>query len=429
MAIFWGVVSLFVLVAANAFFVAAEFAIVSARRTRMETLAQEGDTRAGRVVYIQKHLDFYIAATQLGITMASLGLGFVAEPAIALLISPPLIALGVSLGLLKTISFAIAFTLSTCLHIVLGELAPKSIALQKAENTALALAWPLIIFSTVFKPAIVFMNKLGNLAARLLGGRGEVAVKSYSPQELMLIVSASSQAGEIFQDEKDLLENVLEFRQTSVRNIMVNRTEMLAVAKGTPLRKVVELRRQSGHSRYPVYNESLDDIIGFIHVGDVLYMADDLDRASVEEVMQPAHFVPESMRVVNLFGMLKSEKVHQAVVVDEYGGTAGLVTMEDVLEEIVGDIYDETDAVDQAVCQVSPGVYVMEGQTHLYDVEEALAMEFAEEDYETIGGLISARLGHIPQPGEMMEFAGWRFVVTRADARAVRQVRVFKLPQ
>lgn len=426
MAVFWGIISLFVLVGCNAFFVAAEFALVSVRRTRMESLVAEGNTRAERVMVIHHNLDFYIAATQLGITMASLGLGFVAEPAVALLVAPPMLAFGAAPALVTTMSFTVAFTLSTCMHIVLGELAPKTIALERAEQASLVLALPLIIFGRIFKPVILFMNYLGNNSARLLLGRVEHASRGYTPQELMLIVSASSQAGEIYQNEKDLLENVLEFRQTSVRNIMINRTEMLAVAKGTGLRRVVELRRESGHSRYPVYGDSLDDIIGFIHVGDVLYMADSIDTAKVEEIMQPAHFVPESMKVANLFGMFKNEKVHQAVVVDEYGGTAGLITMEDVLEEIVGDIYDETDAVDQSLRQVSPGVYVVEGQAHLYDVEETLNVDFKNEDYETIGGLISAQLGHIPQPGEMMDFDGWRFVVTRADARAVRQVRVFK---
>ena len=429
MAVAIGIVSLFVLVGCNAFFVAAEFALVSVRKTRMQTMAADGNARAVRVLNVHQHLDFYIAATQLGITMASLGLGFVAEPAIALLITSPLTALGAAPALLKTLSFAIAFTLSTCMHIVLGELAPKTIALQRAENTALALALPLMVFGKVFKPVILFMNFLGNASARLVVGRSEHHIKSYSPQELMLIVSASSQAGEIMQDERDLLENVLEFRQTTVRNIMVNRTEMVAVAQGTNLRRLVELRRESGHSRYPVYGDSLDDITGFIHVGDVLYLADQLDTAVVEDIMKPAHFVPESMRVGNLFGMLKGEKVHQAVVVDEYGGTSGLVTMEDVLEEIVGDIYDETDAIDQSVRQVSPGVYIMEGQTHVYEVEETLNIEFEDGNYETIGGMLSSQLGHIPLPGEMVETSGWRFVVTRADARAVRQVRAFQISQ
>lgn len=427
MVVFWGVVALFVLVACNAFFVAAEFALVSVRRTRIQTLADEGNIKAKRVLAVQRELDFYIAATQLGITMASLGLGFVAEPAIALLISSPLEALGAGPALMKTLSFAIAFSLATCMHIVLGELAPKTIALQRAEGTALSLALPLMIFAKVFKPVIYAMNWLGNRSARLLGGTPAHEGKSYSPQELMVIVSASSQAGEIMQEERDLLENVLEFRETSVRNIMINRTEMVAVAKGTPLRRVIDLRKEGGYSRYPVFDKSLDDIVGFIHVGDMLYLADQLDSAVVEDIMKPAHFVPESMRVGTLFSLLKSEKVHQAVVVDEYGGTSGLVTMEDVVEEIVGDIYDETDAVDHSIREINPSLYVMEGQTHIYDVEEALDIDFKTTDYETIGGLISGHFGRIATVGEIVEIEGWRFMVTRGDARAVRQVRVSRL--
>ena len=423
-----GIIALFVLVAGNAFFVAAEFALVSVRRTRMEALsAEQNSPPAQRVLKIKEHLDFYIAATQLGITMASLGLGFVAEPAVAALISPPLLSLGVSVTILKTLSFAIAFSFSTCIHIVLGELAPKTIALQRTESTALAVSLPLMIFATIFKPVIFFMNWLGNHSARLFSKGEAQNAHSYSPQEIMLIVSASSQAGELRQEERVLLENVLEFRGINVKNIMVSRTSMEAVPQGTPLRGVIEMRRKAGHSRYPVYVDSLDEIIGFVHVGDVLYMVDKLDNALVEDIMQPVHFVPESMPIASLFTLLKSEKVHQAIVVDEYGGTSGLVTLEDVLEEIVGDIYDESDTVDNTISQINPGVYLIKGSAHLDDVGEKLGIEIEHDEVETIGGLISARVGHIPLAGERINLEDWTLEVVKADARAVRQVRASRI--
>jgi CBS domain containing-hemolysin-like protein len=282
-----------------------------------------------------------------------------------------------------------------------------------------------MIFARIFKPVIFAMNWLGNLCARLLGcGEGGGAA-SYSPQELRLIVSASSQAGEIQQEEKALLENVLEFRDITVRNIMVNRMEMQAVAKGAFLRQVIELRQQCGHSRYPVFGESLDDILGFINVGDVLYMSDQLDTAKVEDIMKPVKFVPESMRVSTLFKLLKHEKIYQVVVVDEYGGTAGLATMEDVLEEIVGDIY--TDAGDQDIVEDGAGGFIMQGAAKIDDAEEALGVDFKNSDYETVGGLICGQLGHIPLVGERVKLAGWLFEVTRSDPRAVRQLRITRL--
>jgi CBS domain containing-hemolysin-like protein len=431
MAILLGILSLFFLVACNAFFVAAEFALVSVRRTRMETLmAETSSPRAARVLNIKHNLDFYIAATQLGITMASLGLGFVAEPAVEAIIMPGLISMGASLTLVRTIAFAIAFTFSTCMHIVLGELAPKTIALQRTEHTALVVARPLMIFAAIFKPVIFFMNWLGNYSARFFARQNtETAPKGYSPQELMLIVAASSQTGELKQEERTLLENVLEFREITVRNIMISRTQMVAVPKGAALRHIIELRRRMGYSRYPVYAASLDEIVGFIHVGDILYLAKNLDDARVEDIMKPVLFVPESMRAAALFSLLRMEKAHQAIVVDEYGGTSGLITMEDVLEMLVGDIYDESDAEDNSITMEGTGVYLLHGSAHLIDIKDIMGIEVPHEEYETIGGLLSDRLEHIPAPGEKIEFGGWEFTVLKADARAVRQVRAVKINQ
>lgn len=425
---FIGIVSLFLLVALNGYFVASEFALVSVRRTRIEQLANEGVTGARAVQAIIKQLDLYIAATQLGITMASLSIGFVAEPAIEHVLEPVLHAWGIEGSSIKTISFITAFVISTVLHIVFGELAPKTLALQRAEGTSLAIAPLLILFTTIFKPAIYILNWLGNQVVRMFGLRPEAGHHViYSQEEIKMILDSSSQAGVIPEEKQIMIENVFAFSDTSVRAIMVHRTEVIAIEKGSSLRHLVVLKREHGYSRIPIYEETLDNIIGIVHTADVLLHTDELDSITVDALLRPAFFVPETMKAGDLFGTFKKHKSHIGIVVDEFGGTAGIVTLENVIEELVGAIYDETDEEENTIQKISDVEYLVIADCHIDEIEQLLNVELdgrENGDFETLAGFIVSQLGYIPQIGEEISIRDWHFVVESGTPKQIKTVRI-----
>ncbi|GGJ41006.1 hemolysin family protein [Deinococcus roseus] len=424
-----GLLSLFVLVILNGYFVASEFALVSVRRTRIEQLVDEGVRAAKDVKTALQQLDLYIAATQLGITMASLAIGFVAEPAIEHLLHPWLEKMEVSASSVKAISFGVAFAISTTLHIVFGELAPKSIALQLTEQTALAVTKPLMIFTTVFRPVIFSMNWLGNKIVSLLGLKPASGHHSlYSEEEIRMILDTSSEAGMFEEQEREFLENVFEFDAITVKAIMTHRTEIIAMPADAPLRELIEYRREHGYSRVPVFEGTLDNITGIIHTADTLLHLDHLDTLTLETIKRPVYFVPESMKVRDLFNSLKTQKTHMAIVVDEFGGTAGLVTLEDAIEELVGDIYDETDEEEDKIQILDNNTYMVDGGVHMNEIESLLEMEIDnsdESEYETVAGFLFSRLGHIPKVGESVRANNWIFEVMDANDRAIKQVSIY----
>lgn len=424
-----GLLSLFVLVILNGYFVASEFALVSVRRTRIEQLVDEGVRAAKDVKHALQQLDLYIAATQLGITMASLAIGFVAEPAIEHLLHPWLKQLNISEATTTAISFGVAFAVSTTLHIVFGELAPKTIALQLSEQTALTIAKPLLIFTTVFKPIIYGMNVLGNGVVKLLGLKPAGGHHSiYSEEEIRMILDSSSEAGMFEEQEREFLENVFEFDAITVKTIMTHRTEIIAMPEDAPLRDLIEYRREHGYSRVPVYSGTLDNIIGIVHTADTLLHLDALDTMTLSDLMRPVYFVPESMKVRDLFNSLKTQKTHMAIVVDEFGGTAGLVTLEDAIEELVGDIYDETDEEEDNIQVLDNNTYLVDGDVHMSEIESLLEEEIDnsdESEYETVAGFLFSRLGHIPKPGETVLANNWIFEVMDANERAIKQVSIY----
>ncbi len=423
-----GIVALFVLVLLNGFFVAAEFALVSVRRTRIDQLAEEGNRVARATQRTLQNLDLYIAATQLGITMASLGIGFVAEPAIEHLIHPLLGDTTLSEGQITALSFGIAFAVSTVLHIVFGELAPKSWALQRSEEVALTVTRPLLIFTAVFKWAIRGLNAMGNGVVRLFGLRGVAGHHTaYSEEEIRMIVSASSQEGVLEDDEKELVYNVFDLSDTTVREIMTPRGDMVVVDGGSPLRRLLELNHEHGYSRVPVYQDTADNIVGIAHAGDVLRHLEQLDELTIADVMRPVFFVPEGMKIKDLLTKMREKKSHLSIVVDEFGGTSGLVTLEDALEEIVGEIYDETDEVEVPLIEViGEGVYLMNASLTVGEVEERLGsnLEDGEGEYDTLSGFMTNHFGDIPEVGQSFVHEGWAFIVEEADQRRVTRVRV-----
>ncbi|UBV41416.1 hemolysin family protein [Deinococcus taeanensis] len=423
-----GIVALFFLVLMNGFFVAAEFALVSVRRTRIDQLAEEGNKTALATQRALQNLDLYIAATQLGITMASLAIGFVAEPAIEHLIHPLFPEGQFTERQIKTISFGVAFAISTVLHIVFGELAPKSWALQRSEQVSLLITRPLLLFTTVFKWAIRGLNALGNGVVRMFGLRGVAGHHTaYSEEEIRMIVSASSQEGVLEDSEKELVYNVFDLSDTTVREVMTPRIEMVLMDGASPLRRLLDLRAEHGYSRIPVFQDTPDNIVGIVHTGDVLTHLDALDHTLVADIMRPVFFVPEGMKIKDLLTKMREKKSHLSIVVDEFGGTAGLVTLEDALEEIVGEIYDETDEEEVPMIEVlSEGVYLMDASLTVGEVEERLGsnIEDGEGEFDTLSGFMTSHFGDIPEAGQNFIHNGWAFTVEDADQRRVTRVRV-----
>jgi CBS domain containing-hemolysin-like protein len=422
-----GLLALFGLVLMNGFFVAAEFALVSVRRTRIDQLADEGNATAKATQRALHNLDLYIAATQLGITMASLAIGFVAEPAIEHLVSPLFANTTLTEGQVRAIAFGIAFAISTVLHIVFGELAPKSWALQRNEQVSLLVTRPLLLFTLVFKWAIVGLNAMGNGVVRLFGLRGVAGHAAYSEEEIRMIVSASSQEGVLEDSEKELVYNVFDLSDTTVREIMTPRVDMIVVDGASPLRRMLELNAEHGYSRVPVYQDTADNIVGIVHSGDVLRHINELDSISVSDVMRKVFFVPEGMKIKDLLTKMREKKSHLSVVVDEFGGTAGLVTLEDALEEIVGEIYDETDEEELPLFEiVGEGVYLIDGGMIVHEVEQILGsnLEDGEGEFDTLGGFMTDHYGDIPEVGYTFVKEGWAFTVEEADERRVSRIRV-----
>ncbi len=428
-----GLLVLLLLIVMNAFFVAAEYSLVSVRRTRIDQLVDEGNASAKRVQGALKNLSFYIAAVQLGITVAALATGYVAEPSIGHLLEGPLSSLGFSENTVKTIALIAALLISTVLSVIFAELVPKSIAIQRSEQTAMTLIYPLTAFAWFFGPLSRMLSKVGGAVTRLFGVKPvEGHTTGYSEEEIRMIVQASSQEGVLEQDEKELLYNVFDFSDTMAKAIMTPRVDMVAIESGETLRELVALNAEHGYSRFPVYRETTDTIIGVANMGDVFKHLNRLDAMQVDQIIRPTYFAPEGMKVIDLFRNMQSKKLHMTVIVDEFGGTAGVVTLEDVLEELVGEIYDETDDEEEEGVQKLPnGVYVMDASLKVDEVEEVLNTELTEDDdgaFDTLSGFVYHQFGYIPQQGEETEYHGWIFHIEAADERRVSSVRVSRRP-
>jgi CBS domain containing-hemolysin-like protein len=336
--------AVFLLVGANAFFVSAEFALVAARRTRIEGMVRRGDSKARTVMQAIQSLDRYISGTQLGITLASLGLGWIGEPALAGTIEGLFRALPAPLDRIAThgVAAGVAFAIITFLHIVLGELAPKALALRHPEQTSRWVAQPLILFTIATNPFIWALNGTANGILKLFGARAPTErERVHSPEEIMMLVEQSKATGGLGAQNARMIEGVFEFTDKKARDVMTPRTQMMTLPADLTLAAAADRIATAGRSRYPVRRESLDDIVGVVHAKAILagLRADSSQR--VEQVMRPTLFVPGTREVEDVLADMKRQKVHLAIVLDEFGGTAGLVTMEDLLEEIVGQIYDE----------------------------------------------------------------------------------------
>lgn len=418
-----GVGLVFVLVGLNAFFVAAEFAIVKVRGTRISELAAVGGRRANVAHHLVTHLDSYLSATQLGITMSSLGLGWVGEPALAHLVAPPLHLLSIdSQAALHTTSVVIAFLVITFLHIVLGELAPKSLAIQRPEGTALAVALPLRWFYSVFLPFIWLFNTAAMGVLKLLrippASVGELA---HSEEELRMIIAASQEGGHIDEVEQTIMRRALTFGERSVSDIMVPRTEMAALPTAMPIREVLIELAVSNHTRYPVYEDDLDDTIGYVHVKD-LYRADP-DR-TVRTLLRPIGFIAETASIEIALHRFQSTRTPLAIVVDEHGGTAGIVTIQDVIEELIGEFQDEFDHEAPLVEPLDGGAFSVDGGARVDFLEESLGMTLPEEGFPTLGGRVFEQLQRRPRVGDEVDLGEFHARVLEVDGMRISRVRL-----
>ncbi|HVO36063.1 MAG TPA: hemolysin family protein [Gemmatimonadales bacterium] len=427
-----GVVALLVL--ANAFFVAAEYALVASRRTRLEAMIRRGDAKAKLARRALLALDKSISGTQLGITLASLGLGWVGEPAIARTLEGLFAALPSPLALLATHGAAvtIAFLLITFLDIVLGELAPKALALLYPERTSRWLSGPLIVFTTATNPFIWLLRGSANLVLRIFGLRAPTTLERlHSAEELRMLVDQSAKAGKLDRDDARLLAGVFEFSEKTAREVMTPRTEIVALDLDASLGEAADLIARARRSRYPVMRASLDDIAGIVHAKDVLAAlraAAGEQPAQLASLVRPVHFVPGSREIEDVLADMKLMRVHMVIVLDEFGGTAGLVTMEDLLEEIVGQIYDEYDRPGQqrpSGTALPPGA-ALPGNLTLDEVNARCGLTLVSADYTTLGGYLFGKLGRLPKTGDRVAVDGGAFEITAMDGRRVAEAKYVK---
>lgn len=416
------------LVLANGFFVASEFSLVGVRRSRIATLAEAGDRRAKRLLGLVDNLNAYISATQLGITLSSLALGWIGEPAIAHLLEMPLKG-RVSDAVLHTIAFAVAFGIITFLHIVLGELAPKTIALERAEKTALSIALPMQIFYKIFYYPIRLLDWAGTRTVRLMGLQhsGEHA-SIYTEEELRQLIDISRQSGHLEEDEQKLISNVFDFSDAEVREAMIPRTAVDAIPVTATIEETKQAFRNLGYSRLPVYRDQIDDIVGILFRRDLEPYLEQpqADGFNLEKLLHTPHFIPATARLGAALRHMQSTRTHLSIVVDEHGGMEGIVTLEDLLEEIVGEINDEYDEeVRSQIMKEEDGTYLLSGMLTVRDANRQLNLHLPEVGgYTTLAGFLLAQAGRLLQEGETVEYEGMRFRVERIDRRRIRRVRL-----
>lgn len=418
------------LVLANGFFVAAEFALVGVRRSRVVTLANGGNRRAQRLLRLLDHLDAYISATQLGITIASLGLGWVGESTLAHLFEPvfaQILPQAAATAAAHSIAIAVAFALITFLHIVLGELAPKTLALQRAEAVAIAVARPMELFYRLLKAPIWLLNETGNIVVRMIGLEATASHAAiYTTEELHHVIDQSSKGGQLKASQGAILARALEFGALTVRAAMVPRTAVEAVSEKAPLDEIVRRIHESGYSRLPVYRESLDDIVGIIHSKEVLGFWDQRESFEIGKIMHPVNFVPDSMRLDAVLKRMQEGRFHFAVVTDEHGGFEGIITLEDLLEEIVGEIEDEFDDEAQRLVQKLPdGSYLLEGSLPIRSANRRLGLGLPEDGvYHTLAGFLMTQAGRVLRQGDRVSYGDSEFIIEKTDRHRIRAVKM-----
>jgi magnesium and cobalt exporter, CNNM family len=402
----------------NAFFVAAEYGLVTARRTRITELEQQGSRRARAVLRITANPPRFIAAMQLGVTLTSLGIGAVGEHAVAQILDPVLATV---------VAFGLAFLLITYLHVVVGELVPKGIALGNPDATALAVSGPVRAFFFLFKPLIWILERSTEFSLRALGLQPPGAEREvYSEAEIRMLLSRSAEEGELQKQEQEMLYKVFDFADKEVSAVMVPRPEVVALSVDLPPEDCLAAVIDSPYTRYPVYRDSPDDIIGILHVRDLFSALNDRGIANVriEELLRPPLIVPETKDLAAMLAEFRRTNQHMAIVVDEYGEMEGIVTLEDLLEEIVGEIEDEFDLPDESVERIDDETILIDGTFPIDDFNEQFGTELPVEDYHSMGGFVFGLLGRAPELGDTVEYDGMHFQVVEVEGSRITRLAV-----
>ena len=418
MTLLFELIAVGVLILLNAFFVAAEYGLVTARRTRIIELHHEGNRRARDVLKITGDPPRFIAAMQLGVTLTSLGIGALGEHALADAFDP---------WLATALAVVIAYLILTYLHVVIGELVPKGVALGHSEGTALAVSAPVRAFFTVFRPLIWVLEWSTEVVLRWLGLQPPGADDDVlSEVELRILVSQSTQGGEIEQQEQEMLYKVFDFADKEAADVMVPRPQVVALSIDLPPEECLEAMMDAPFTRYPVYRESLDHVVGVLHVRDLFRSLRDRGIADVDvaEILRPAHIVPETKDLAALLTKFRRTNQHMAIVVDEYGEMEGIVTLEDLLEEIVGEIEDEFDLPDESIEQVDEDTIKIDGTFPIDDFNERFHTDLPDEDYHTLAGFVFGLLGRAPEVGDDVSHDGMRFDVVEVDGSRIEKLAV-----
>lgn len=413
-----------VLLIANGFFVAIEIALLAVRRSRIEELAETGDARAKKALRALQELSVTFSGAQLGITMCSLGLGVIAEPALAVGVARIFSLTSVPSGVIPVLAVVIALSVTVFLHMVIGEMAPKNVAIARAEQVTLALIVPFAVYVAVFRPLIVTLNATANMLLRIVKvtpvAEHELV---HTADELAYVVAEANDSGRIAEQDARVIDAALRLGSIDAQAAMTPRVDMVALATDTTIDAMLLVARESGYSRIPVYRDDIDHVVGVVHVKDLL-IVDAIDGGrAVSTVMRPLPAVPESLPLDRLLGEMRRQRAHAAVVVDEFGGTAGIVTLEDVLEELVGEIADEFD--DENVTQVSDTSWIVPGSFRRDEVQRHVGAELTQGDAETLSGWIVEQLGRFPRRGDVLTTDdGWRFQVRQVERRRATKVAI-----
>lgn len=412
------------LVLLNGFFVSAEFAIVKIKNGRIDALVEEGRKSAMIAKNLLHHLDSYLSACQLGITLCSLGLGFLGEPVIARMLSPLFKTAGFTDQAVHIISITIAFVVIAIVHIVLGELAPKTMAVHKSEKVALLTARPMTVFYKLMYPLVWLLNSLTSLLLRIFG-LAPISEQDSAPteEEIRVMMKESSESGLITSTEMSLMDNIFEFSETTAREIMIPRTEMICLYTQNSQEENLQIALEGMRTRYPVCDNDKDHVIGFVHIKDLI-------RSSTQdyrEFLRPIMAVPESIYIHDLMKRMQRGKTQIALLIDEYGGTSGLVTLEDIVEEIVGEIQDEFDEERPGIEQIDQDTYSIDGLMLIESVNDYLGFELDSDDYDTLGGWLYSRIEILPPKiGDIAEHNGYLYMVEETDNKRISRVKLLK---